>query len=325
MINRKNIFVNIVFVAFALIVLFASTDLNIKGERKDRVKYKKSSEVTEFRHVKFYKAGYKGKNVKLESDALEIVDNLYLTFQTPRGILYDDTSEIFYSANNGQLDQNEQILTLRGEVIVSQEGADYASEIIKYNRNSKVIEASGGVDTQYLDPKSLDLIKLHSKELISYVGKQQMNLSGDVSGRIIRKRVYEGSLDFSSEELEFNYLESLIRLSKSVKIHRNNYDLSAGSAEIFLENFNKKLKYYVLYDDVKLREKITLSNNKVQERKAYSEKLEGHQRTGKIILTGAPRVEQGNDVIKGYQITLRENVELVEVDDAQSSFSLKKE
>jgi lipopolysaccharide export system protein LptA len=76
---------------------------------------------------------------------------------------------------------------------------------------------------------------------------------------------------------------------------------------------------------VKLEEKLKLKSGKNQTRRAFAEKLEGHQRTGKIILTGAPRVEQGNDIIKGYQITLRENVELVEVDDSQSSFSLKKD
>ena len=48
------------------------------------------------------------------------------------------------------------------------------------------------------------------------------------------------------------------------------------------------------------------------------------KKTGKILLSGAPRVEQGDDIIKGYQITLRENVEMVEVDDSQSSFSLKR-
>ena len=76
---------------------------------------------------------------------------------------------------------------------------------------------------------------------------------------------------------------------------------------------------------MKLEEKLVIPGKKPQLRKAYSEKLEGHQRSAKVILTGAPRVEQGEDIIQGYQITLRENVELVEVDDAQSSFNLKKD
>ena len=102
-------------------------------------------------------------------------------------------------------------------------------------------------------------------------------------------------------------------------------NLSAGNAEIFLENFNKKLKYYALYDDVRLEEKLRLDSGVYQTRRAFAEKLEAHQGTGKLILTGAPRVEQGSDIIKGYQITLRQAVEMIEVDDSQSSFKLKRD
>ena len=44
-----------------------------------------------------------------------------------------------------------------------------------------------------------------------------------------------------------------------------------------------------------------------------------------MMLSGAPRVEQGADVIKGYRITIRENVDLIEVDDAMSDGQVKRE
>jgi lipopolysaccharide export system protein LptA len=62
----------------------------------------------------------------------------------------------------------------------------------------------------------------------------------------------------------------------------------------------------------------------VQERKAFAERLEGFGREQKMVLSGAPRVEMGKDVIKGYRITIRENVDLVEVDDAMSDVQVKK-
>ncbi len=91
----------------------------------------------------------------------------------------------------------------------------------------------------------------------------------------------------------------MINLSDNVYLERNNYNLRAQRADIYLENFNKKLKYYVLYDDIKLVEELTLPNGTKQTRKAYSEKLEGYMSQGKIVLTGAPSVEQGDDLIKG--------------------------
>ena len=89
-----------------------------------------------------------------------------------------------------------------------------------------------------------------------------------------------------------------------------------------IANFSREKMFY---DDIKLVEQLNTSEGNSQTRRAYSEKLEGYMSQGKIVLTGAPRVEQGDDLIKGYQITLRENVELVEVEEAQSSFKLKKE
>ena len=158
----------------------------------------------------------------------------------------------------------------------------------------------------------------------SYYALGLTDMYGGVTGQIVRRRRYEGRLNFNSNKLSLNRNESKLTLDKDVKIHRNNYHLAAGRGEILLENFNKKLKYYTLYDDVKLIELVKLSTGEKQTRRAYAEKLEAFQAKGEVILTGAPRVEQGNDVIKGYQIVLRENVELVEIDDSQTSFSLKK-
>jgi hypothetical protein len=43
----------------------------------------------------------------------------------------------------------------------------------------------------------------------------------------------------------------------------------------------------------------------------------------KIVLTGYPRAYQFDDVIKGNIITLRENNEVVEVDDSNTKFKIR--
>ena len=59
------------------------------------------------------------------------------------------------------------------------------------------------------------------------------------------------------------------------------------------------------------------------ERKAFAEKLEGFAQDEKMILTGYPKVIQGEDVIKGNVIHLYQQNEVVEVLDNDSSFKLK--
>ena len=72
-------------------------------------------------------------------------------------------------------------------------------------------------------------------------------------------------------------------------------DLTAKSlkGQIFLENYNKKLKYFVLSDDVVVNEKVMLGRE-LMERRALAEKLEGFMSKNLLIL-GNPRVIQQDD------------------------------
>jgi lipopolysaccharide export system protein LptA len=325
MYNKKSLSILVGFGGLSLLVLISA----FTSERKD-LNSKRGSKVTTversyFKNVHYFKSEKLKPTLELKSSELEIINNRHLDFKMPTGLFVSGDRDIRYAANHGKLDQKSKILNLVGDVHLSDKTSDYASSELTYNGSKGIIHAKGGVSSQVVDEKTLDIIKIDSDTMTSHMKIKKLDLLGNVEGRIIRKRRYEGDLKFSSQKAVLNSLESRLDLTKSVKLRRNNYHLTAGSAEIFLENFNKKLKYYALYDDVKLEEKLKLKSGKKQTRRAFAEKLEGHQRTGKIILTGAPRVEQGSDIIKGYQITLRENVELVEVDDSQSSFSLKKD
>lgn len=282
-------------------------------------------EVSLFRGVYFYKAYEFKPSFILESNTLKITDNTYMDFETPKGIFYSKGVEYQYEGRTGFLNQKKEELELKGDVRLSGKNFDYVSDKISFVGPKSIFNAEGNVSSQIVDSKTLDLIKLKSEKLTSFIDKQITELTGNVRGSLKRKRIYEGGFRFSASKVTVNSLESQMNLSESVRIHRNNYYLRSGSAEIFMENYNKKLKYYSLYDDVKLEENLTLSSGEKQLRRAFAEKLEGVQSTGEVILTGAPRVEQGNDTIKGYQITLRENIELIEVDDAQSRFRVRKD
>ncbi len=325
MYNKNNLIINIGFVAlFFLLVIFTGYS-EFSESNRAKQKYVKTDEKSYFEDIKYFKLELKRPMAKLFSSYLEIINNDKLLFNNPEGVYYSNENIIHYSADNGTLLQSRKFLKLNGNVRVSEKSSQYVGHNLTYDGNDQVLKGWGGVEAQHTDMKTLDQLELKAQDLISNLKTEKMELFKDVKGRIIRKHKYEGDMNFTSEYMMLKSLESLVKIEKKVKIDRNNYHLESGSAEIFLENFNKKLKYYVLYDDVKLEEKLVIPGKKPQLRKAYSEKLEGHQRSAKVILTGAPRVEQGEDIIQGYQITLRENVELVEVDDAQSSFNLKKD
>lgn len=325
MLNKKCLFVNFVFGCLSLFIIYIA----LTGAREQRSKFReverKTTEVSLFKNVYYFQAYDFTPSLILESDNLEIKNDILFTFVSPRGKFYEDNVEYRYEANDGILDKKIGKLWLTGDVRLSNQSSDYASDKLRYDFKKDIVNANGNVSAQFVDEKTLDIIKVKSQSLVSYIKQKFARLTGNVRGNLKRKRIYEGGFRFSSEVMELNSLKSQMDLLKDVKIHKNTYDLEAEKAEVFLENYNKKLKYYVLYDDVKLEQAMRLDSGRVQMRRAYAEKLESIQSAGKVILTGAPRVEQGADVIKGYQITLRENTELIEVDDAQSSFQFQKE
>ena len=326
MYNKKSVMVICLFGVIAVWIALTSILASSSKLNNQELEAANTQEKSHFINVHYFKANANKPSIELESTDLVITNQVKLDFDKPKGMFFmNDGRKANYTALKGNMNQTNEVLVLTGEVFLKDKFNKYKSDYLKYMGKQDLMRAKGNVESTMIDKKTKDEIKLTSERMKSKISSEIVNLDGDVKGVIKRKRRYEGDMNLAADSIEINSPESRVNLSNNVKIRRNNYYLTSGNAEIFLENFNKKLKYYTLYDDVKLEEKIELHSGGSHLRKAYAEKLEAHQATGKVILSGAPRVEQGEDVIKGYQITLRENVELVEVDDSKSNFSMKKD
>lgn len=247
-------------------------------------------------------------------------------FDFPVGI-YNQQSKnrtLKYSANSGVYRKLKESLLLEGNVKASSDEADYEADRVRYSFKKDLIQGSGNVKFKGKDLKTGDQLKINSDRMKARPKLKQSEFMGSVTGVLERKRNYEGNMNFTSQKMNFDGIESLAHLEGDVFMKRDNYRITAGKADIYLENFNKSLKYFVLNDDVKMTETVNSPQTGIMERKAFAERLEGFGREEKMILSGAPRVEQGADVIKGYRITIRENSDLIEVDDAMSDVQVKK-
>lgn len=228
----------------------------------------------------------------------------------------------FQSKNSRALLKKKEIF-LENEVKIKMNNTNLSAEKISILSGGEILYADKDVNTLMLVEKSTDNILINSHSAIFRPKEQTVEYRGEVNGVVKRKRIYEESLSFKADLLTFNAPLSLVEMKGSVAFKKDNLDAFANHGEVFLENYNKKLKYYALYDDVKLEERL-VTNGKPMLRKAFSEKLEGLMSEKKIILTGLPKVFQERDVIKGNKIIIRENVETVEVDDANTNIILIK-
>lgn len=186
----------------------------------------------------------------------------------------------------------------------------------------------GDILYAYNDVKTLSIVEKTSDQLLitaraaTYRPKEQIiEYRDNINGKVTRKKQYEESVEFKTDLLTLNAPASHVEMKGNVFFKKENLDAQASRGEVFLENYNKRLKYYALYDDVRLQERL-MHAGKPLTRKAFSEKLEGLISDKKIILTGLPKVFQEKDVIKGNRIIIRENVETVEVDDANTNIIL---
>ena len=285
---------------------------------------RESIEKSFFRNSIYYQ--YQGQHpFLLEADFIELDYGLLIKFLKPKGKVFQKKgSKVSYEAESGYLDQKKRVLYLEKSVFLKSKNTRLNSEKLKYSFDSMRLEATNKVKTRTYARKTSDKVFINANKFVSYF-KNEVNIHlyvGNVTGKVKRKRLYEDSLSFKSNRLTFFSRKNLAKLDGQVSLKYRNFEGRAQRGNIFLENYNKDLNYFVLHDDVKVREILKMKGKKVI-RKAFSEKLEGYPKRSLVILTGYPKVLQGQDAIIGNKIILRWNNEVLEIIDANSNLKLK--
>lgn len=266
-----------------------------------------------------------GSQPSLELKAFELVlqpTRQRTSFFSPTGTAYTkEQKPVSYQAQRGVHYGDRNVLHLWEDVELKHLNHQAKAAEISYQIDTDELWARTNVKTQSQHGDGPDLIHVRSNRMEGRPMSGLAEYEGDVQGRIERQRAYEPPLHFNSDELNIDLKAEKIEMLGEVSIKKQELTASSLRGEIFLDNYNKKLKYYALYDDVKVVERIRLGGI-IQERKAFAEKLEGLMSEDLVVLTGYPKVFQGQDVIKGNRIVLRENNEVVEVEDANTNFIL---
>ncbi len=316
------------FFAVCLTVIFYSNqakedDASQKNKETEKRKHEQESY---FKKISFYLLKKDQEQLHLLSDELMIDNNTKRSsFEAPQGFFYtNERAKVNFEANKGLYRPEDSTFILSEEVQLDSGESLLRSDHATYVMNREFFLSEGNVQTETRDVKSGDQIFVNSLKVHAWPKIKKSDYEGQVKGHIKRKRPYEPDVFFTSDNIYLDLLVNQIRLEGKVTIKRQDVDASSRRGEIYLDNQNKRLKYYTLFDDVKVIEKLKISENSLIERKAFGEKLEGIISEEKLILTGSPKVLQEDDVVKGNKITLRENNEVIEVEDASSNFSIKK-
>jgi lipopolysaccharide export system protein LptA len=321
---KSIIVISLFFIINIVIVSFSYTQKPIMSSAAKTAK-SMAPEFTQIEDLEYFHSKDGIPEMSLSADLMKSQGEEFAEFSYPKGVYNYEAKKltIKYQAEVGTYEKKNDLLVLEKNVKVSSPEADYLADDIKYFFKKDLIVGTSNVEFFGKDLKTGDKVEVKSERMRAHPNAQTSVFEGKVRGEIQRKKKYEGKMIFSSETLNLDGPSSLAHLETDVRMNRQDYLITAGKADIYLENYNKSLKYFVMNDDVKMTETLRGPEG-ITHRKAFAERLEGFGAEQKMVLSGAPRVETGTDVIKGYRITFRESADLLEVEDSMSDVQVKK-
>ncbi len=294
------------------------------GQLFEHVQVRSQSFFTQFN---LFMVNSVGPLLQIEGDEMIISHKAGdLFFLRPHGILYDQKEKraFSYRAGRGLFLGISDVLELKDRVSFFDKEFYLRSSLLRYNFFSSNLAAYDQVAMKLKTTKQHSVVSVTADSLEGNLISKKFHFVDNVKGQIKRRRKYESSVNFSAEQMWFDGPAQVLSLQDQVNLALRNITAKADKGQIFLENYNKKLKYYVLKDDVRVKEVLKLHNGKVIKRQALAEQLDGILRNRQMVLTGFPKVIQSGSVLTGNKIVLYENRKVIEVQDANSNFRIER-
>jgi len=327
--EKRQLILLLIYSVGCLYLLYFSLTEKISDKNQRQGMSNRGKQVREesyFKEVDYYVLRESDPFLRLKAQEMGIDhDRKRILFHDPQGVVYSKSNRpINFKGLWGKFNFGSNQIYLNKKVRLTMEDMQLDTDKLHYNLRTGYCTGTGNVITRKFSPVTKDKIRVDSDFVEVWTNNKRSHYQGNVSGVIQRKRVYETGISFSTNDLYLDLERLLAELKGDVLLKKQTITAKARRGEIFLDNYNKTLKYYALYDDVKVNEVFVPQGKSVKvERKAFAEKVEGIVSEEKVVLTGNPKVIQGRDVIKGNKIVIRERNQTVEIDDATSKFLLR--
>lgn len=324
---NKTLIITFFFVFCGLIIIVATLEkksFNSQLGKNEEIKKNSNFRFGELSMPKIYHIKGENPSIFLSADFARIDLNSENTdLENPSGKSFSQDKEpINYFAEKGNYNKYNSELSLKGSVSIEEGDSILKANKVIYKLNKDEVLGEGDVSLKGILPKSKDVIFIKAQKFSHFPKRKITSFKENIDGKIVRREAYREGINFQTDLLDYFSQEFRINLTGNVLFRRRPFSASSRSGQIYLNNRNK-LNYFILNDDVKLNEVIE-EKGKQFVRKAFAEKIEGFPDEGKLILTGYPRVYQENEVIKGIRIIVRENSNVVEVEEANTTLKLQK-
>ncbi len=291
----------------------------IQGENAVEYVHLQKGELINYYQLKQQKplSKFRAHYLEIQNDAVyHFIDPVSHYWTNTKGDTDEKNLPIEVSSRRGTLIKTKELLQLSDSVELKQGEQTMSCQNASYRNWDSVFECETNVHTHMVDLKTRDKINAVSDVSTFNTKSNDAELRGSVSGEILRPRSYEPPTLFKAAKINYRAQESKVYLEDEVEVKRQTFFIKSRKGSIVLDNYGpKRPNYFTFENDVTLNQKIPDQ----PDRNAYGEKLEGFLPENYVILTGAPRVEQGKDVTRGNRIILYEKTSMMEVEDAVTS------
>ena len=320
----RNLFI-FVFLFISACVLFFPDEILVKVQ-KSSTEASGNKGVTDqvFKQASYYSFNQVGENTKIDSEKIvHEGEGGKITLSSPSGEILSKQGKIDYYGSYGEIFPKNQSVHLYNGVSFKGEGIDVKSEEMVLDQQKGDVKLFGQVRTD-ADLDKGDKLVLQSSKAFFNKFDELISYQGQVKGKItFEDKIFSKPLLFTSNTLKYFSNIGEIKLSEDVTLKRGSVDIQARKGQLFLKKKKKGIRYFILEDDVKFKEKFLISSGKTITRTGISQRLEGFGFDQKIVFSGYPRIKQLDDLIRGNEIIIRQKSELIEIINTNSKFKFE--
>lgn len=248
------------------------------------------------RGVHLLENGVDGKGYELFAvEAVGTADLKWVLKEVKIQFFNDNISSFFVTGDVGEIDGTSKDMIIRGHVTTnSTNGYSFKTDNLKYISAQKTMTSEDPVEMEGPHDKSGKGFRLTGEKLLVDIVKNKMSILEKI---IATKTINNKDFHLTSVRADFSNKNQEAEFSGDVKMKFGEMSVQSAVANFYYSDMTKALVKILLKQGVEFTE---------GERKGSSSALEIDLVEDKMIMRGQPKIQMGEDEIKGYEIVFIE-------------------
>ena len=216
----------------------------------------------------------------------------------------ENEAKFTVTGDSGEIDAKTKDMKIEGNVkTVSVNGYRFESPLLLYMAGPRLLQSPGPVKMMAPGDAEGEGLVLTSNFMRAFVAQSEMSLEGNVHAQ---KRFKTGrNFSIRSQNAQFSGQHYQARFRDNVVIQYDSMKLESPEASFQYRSSSSLLELVQLRGGVKIND---------LDKYATSEQVQIEPETNRIILTGKPRVVQGQDELMGEQIVFIDGGKKVKIE-----------